>query len=160
MRVVVIDDWDDRHRRITSLFSQIGRFQRDAVFAHFRYPGHVKDQDVWDADLICLDHGMCLWEEPGVSVGGLITNLECPNKDRAHGLNMLNPHCGCPTGRDTVEQIVRLGTNAKMWVHTSNHIGGPIMAKKLTSAGFKAVWQPADETHNLVPLLKELGVTT
>ncbi|KKW12780.1 MAG: hypothetical protein UY48_C0009G0013 [Candidatus Gottesmanbacteria bacterium GW2011_GWB1_49_7] len=156
MRVVVIDDWDNRHNWITSLFSQFDIQNVDIT--HFKCPNQVRDQDIWDADLVCLDHDMCVWEEAGDLKGGLIVSLECPNTDRAHGLNMLNPHCGCPTGRDTVEQIIRLGANTKVWVHTSNHIGGPVMVKRLTEAGFKAVWQPADETRSLTLLLEGLEV--
>lgn len=152
MRIAIVDDWEARHTKIINLFKQVG-ITKD--ISQFRHPGQLSDGHVKELDLVCLDHDMCTSVD--ILSDDIIQTFECPNKDKSHGLNMLNPTCGCPTGRDTVEQLIKSNSKAAVWVHTSNHIGGPIMVKRLKESGFRAVWYPADESPNLVELLKELG---
>lgn len=143
--VVIIDDWAERHTKIKKLLSEA---HSDLTFVDYRFPAEVNLEALFKADLICLDHDMC--------IGGALGLSGCPHPTHnPPGTNMLDPYCGCSTGQYIVEALIQNVSYRNVWVHTSNFIQGPKMERQLVSNNFWATWTPVDGIISIeeVPLV-------
>lgn len=140
MKILIVDDWEQRHTTIADGLG--GRGKRHEFRSEYG-PAWVTDEDLAWADAVFLDHDMCQTaydSENGIWY--LSGTLPCPCPVSG-GANALDPRCGCPTGMDLVKRMIALPHRPKALVHTANSVAGPEMVRKLSEAGFDVTYIPA-----------------
>lgn len=150
MRILIVDDWQERHTAIKAVFAAAGCA---AEFTHRYAPFEVRPED-FGHDVMFLDHDMC------VRNGACPTLLPAP-KPVAAGGNGFDPRCGCPTGHDLALWLAEQSVLPHAVVHSANYVGGKRMGEVLLRAGHSVHWSPIDTWDGLLPstLFKMWGIT-
>lgn len=114
LSVLILDDWQGRHDRIQDVLDTLPGVE---ITYQRRYaPEQVQPTDWHWADVVFLDHDMCLGP---LKVGSL--SAPCPSTGVALS------GCACPTGFDAVQALIRSGARPQCIIHSANPAGAQRM---------------------------------
>lgn len=110
MNILFVDDSVERFE----LFSRALKHENIHILWRTN-PIYMTIPDVMCADIIFLDHDMCLYEQNGE---------RCRCRRRNEG-------CDCPNGTDAVRFLVEQNFGGSVVIHTSNPVGASSMEQHL-----------------------------
>jgi len=121
--VLIVDDSHARHATILTMLGKVAPLKGWTIVSRYS-PAGVSDAELVQADIVFLDHDMCLGSHPIDEPSPLPLANFCPTSGESE-------RCTCPTGLDLAERLCDLlspepghrAARPAVVVHSANVIG-------------------------------------